>query len=154
MVMDTPPSHLYITPMRASVKLSQNAQAIANHKFIFIPNFHMKRKCVVYLHLLAVKVLSYIGYLVPAFRRAEFFLQVFMADFHLCRKGKWVETLGLWIVTSSVTFIKSVNQSSIKPCLIVLLVAAWTLIYFKCKVVCSFVSEESCEKYSIVAFVS
>ena len=27
-----------------------------------------------------------------------------------------VETLGLWIVTSSVTFIKSVNQSSIKPC--------------------------------------
>ena len=29
-----------------------------------------------------------------------------------------VETLGLWIVTSSVTFIKSVNQSSIKPCLI------------------------------------
>ena len=26
-----------------------------------------------------------------------------------------VETLGLWIVTSSVTFIKSVNQSSIKP---------------------------------------
>ena len=30
---------------------------------------------------------------------------------------KSVETLGLWIVTSSVTFIKSVNQSSIKPCL-------------------------------------
>ena len=28
-----------------------------------------------------------------------------------------VEMLGLWIVTSSVTFIKSVNQSSIKPCL-------------------------------------
>ena len=28
-----------------------------------------------------------------------------------------VETLSLWIVTSSVTFIKSVNQSSIKPCL-------------------------------------
>ena len=27
-----------------------------------------------------------------------------------------VETLGLWIVTSSVTLIKSVNQSSIKPC--------------------------------------
>ena len=27
-----------------------------------------------------------------------------------------VETLGLRIVTSSVTFIKSVNQSSIKPC--------------------------------------
>ena len=26
-----------------------------------------------------------------------------------------VEMLGLWIVTSSVTFIKSVNQSSIKP---------------------------------------
>ena len=41
-----------------------------------------------------------------------------------------VETLGLWIVTSSVTFIKSVNQSSIKPCLIVHLVAMWTLIYF------------------------
>ena len=42
-----------------------------------------------------------------------------------------VETLGLWIVTSSVTFIKSVNQSSIKPCLIVHLVAVWTSIYFK-----------------------
>ena len=28
-----------------------------------------------------------------------------------------VETLGLWIVTSSVTFIKSLNQSSIKPSL-------------------------------------
>ena len=28
-----------------------------------------------------------------------------------------VETLGPWIVTSSVTFIKSVNHSSIKPCL-------------------------------------
>ena len=42
-----------------------------------------------------------------------------------------VETLGLWIVTSWVTFIKSVNQSSIKPCLIVQLVAVWTSIYFK-----------------------
>ena len=42
-----------------------------------------------------------------------------------------VETLGLWIVTSSITFIKSVNQSSIKPCLIVHLVAVWTLIYFR-----------------------
>ena len=41
-----------------------------------------------------------------------------------------VETLGLWIVTSSVTFIKSVNQSSIKPCLIVHLVAMWTLMCF------------------------
>ena len=41
-----------------------------------------------------------------------------------------VETLGLWIVTSSVTFIKSTNQSSIKLCLIVHLVAVWTLIYF------------------------
>ena len=41
-----------------------------------------------------------------------------------------VETLGLWIVTFSVTFIKYVNQSSIKPCLIVHLVAMWTLIYF------------------------
>ena len=30
-----------------------------------------------------------------------------------------VETLVLWIITSSVTLIKSVNQSSIKPCLIV-----------------------------------
>ena len=29
-----------------------------------------------------------------------------------------VETLGLWIVTSSVTFIKSANQSSVKLCLI------------------------------------
>ena len=41
-----------------------------------------------------------------------------------------VETLGLWIVTYSVTFIKSVNQSNIKPCLIVHLVAMCTLIYF------------------------
>ena len=32
-----------------------------------------------------------------------------------------VETLGLWIVASSVTFIKSVDQSSIKPCLISLI---------------------------------
>ena len=39
------------------------------------------------------------------------------------------ETLGLWIVTSSVTFIRSINQSGIKPCLIVHLVAVWTLIY-------------------------
>ena len=31
----------------------------------------------------------------------------------------------------SVTFIKSLNQSSIKPCLIVHLVALGTLIYFK-----------------------
>ena len=29
-----------------------------------------------------------------------------------------VETLGLWIVTALVIFIKSVNQSNIKPCLI------------------------------------
>ena len=42
-----------------------------------------------------------------------------------------VETLGLWIATSSVTFIKSANQSSIKLCLIVHLVAVWTLIYSK-----------------------
>ena len=41
-----------------------------------------------------------------------------------------VETLGLWIITSSVTFIKSANQSSIKLCLIVHLVAVWTLIYY------------------------
>ena len=34
---------------------------------------------------------------------------------------KNVETLGLWIVASSVTFIKSVDQSSIKPCLISLI---------------------------------
>ena len=40
-----------------------------------------------------------------------------------------VETLGLWIVTFSVTFIKSVNQCSIKPCLVVHLVAVWALIY-------------------------
>ena len=28
-----------------------------------------------------------------------------------------VETLGLWIITSSITFIKSANQSSVKLCL-------------------------------------
>ena len=36
-----------------------------------------------------------------------------------------VETLGLWIVTSSVTFIKSANQSSIKLCLI----SQWAICY-------------------------
>ena len=40
-----------------------------------------------------------------------------------------VEMLGLWIVTSSVTFIKSANQSGVKLCLIVQLVAVLTLIY-------------------------
>ena len=38
-------------------------------------------------------------------------------------------TLGLWTVTS-VTFIKSANQCSFKLCLIVHLVAVWTLIYY------------------------
>ena len=47
----------------------------------------------------------------PAFRRAEFFLQVLMADFNSFRRGKY-------------------------------------------KVVDSFVSEESYEKYSIIDFVS
>ena len=47
----------------------------------------------------------------PAFRGAEFFLQVFMADFYSFRRGKY-------------------------------------------KVVDSFVSEESYEKFSIIAFVS
>ena len=37
--------------------------------------------------------------------------------FHNMLKENVEETLGLWIVTSLVTFIKSVNQSSIKPCL-------------------------------------
>ena len=45
-----------------------------------------------------------------------------------------VETLGLWIVTSAVTSIKSANQSSIKPCLIVHLVSVWTLTYFKSEI--------------------
>ena len=41
-----------------------------------------------------------------------------------------VETSGLWIITSRLhSLIKSFNQSSIKPCLIVYLVALWTLIY-------------------------
>ena len=44
-------------------------------------------------------------------------------------QGRSVETLGLWIVTSSVTFIKSLNPSSIKLCLIVHLVTMWTLLY-------------------------
>ena len=42
--------------------------------------------------------------------------------------------LGLWIVTS-VTFIKSANQCSFKLCLIVHLVAVWTLIYFRCRTI-------------------
>ena len=37
---------------------------------------------------------------------------------HRPNVSRSVETLGLWIVTSLVTFIKSANQSSIKPCLI------------------------------------
>ena len=41
-----------------------------------------------------------------------------------------VETLGPWIVTSSVTFIKSVNQWIIKPYLNVHLVAVWTFNVF------------------------
>ena len=49
----------------------------------------MKHKRVVFPLLLAVKVLSYTGYLVPASRRAEFFLQVFMTDFHSFRRGKY-----------------------------------------------------------------
>ena len=49
----------------------------------------MKRKRVVFPLLLAVKVLSYTGYLVPASGRAEFFLQVFMTDFHSFRRGKY-----------------------------------------------------------------
>ena len=38
-----------------------------------------------------------------------------------------VGTLGLWIVTSSVTFIKSVNHSSIKPCLFTVI---WVIALF------------------------
>ena len=41
-----------------------------------------------------------------------------------------VEKLGPWIVTSSVTFIKSVNQWIIKPYLNVHLVAVWTFNVF------------------------
>ena len=41
-----------------------------------------------------------------------------------------LETLGLWIVPSSVIFIKSANQSRIKLCLIVHLVAVWTMELF------------------------
>ena len=80
-------------------------------KFTSTSNYDVKRGCIVFLLLLTLKVLIYIGDLVPAFRRAEFFLQVFMADFNSFRRGKY-------------------------------------------KVVDSFVSEESYEKYSIIAFVS
>ena len=38
-----------------------------------------------------------------------------------------VETLGLWIVTSSVTSIKSANQNSIKPCLSSLMLSMYLL---------------------------
>ena len=38
-----------------------------------------------------------------------------LISYHI--KGSLVAALGLWIVSFSVTFIKSVNQSSIKPCL-------------------------------------
>ena len=55
----------------------------------FTSNFPVKRKRIVFLHLLAVKVLSYTGYLVSAFRRVEFFSQVFMTDFHSFRRGKY-----------------------------------------------------------------
>ena len=55
----------------------------------FTSNFHVQRRCVAFPLLLAVKVLPYIGYLVPASRRAEFYLQVFMTDFHSFRRGKY-----------------------------------------------------------------
>ena len=80
-------------------------------KFISTSNYDVKHGCIVFLLLLTVKVLIYIGDLVPAFRRREFLLQVFMADFNSFRSGKY-------------------------------------------EVIDSFVSEESYEKYSIIAFVS
>ena len=73
----------------------------------FTSNFHVKRRRVVFLLLLAVKVLSYTGYLVPAFRRVEFFSQVFMTDFHSFRRGKYqvirsfVPEENIWIVFHS-----------------------------------------------------
>ena len=84
--------HTSVTPPHCSNESLRLAfpecTTIANPKFPFILSFHVKIRCVVFLLLLAVKVLSDIGYLVPAFRRLEFCLQVFMTDFHSCRKGK------------------------------------------------------------------
>ena len=46
-----------------------------------------------------------------------------------------VETLGLWIVTSSVTSIKSANQNSIKPCLSSLMLSMYLLDVYVYKII-------------------
>ena len=56
----------------------------------------------------------------PSEHSFSFFYLIVRVNF--CALDMSVETLGLWIVTSSVIFIKSVNQSSIKPCLFQFLV--------------------------------
>ena len=94
MVMDTPPSHLFIAPIRACVQLSQNAPAIVN-QFMFTSYFHVKHKCPVLLLPVAVRVLFCIRNLELAFRRVEFFLQVFTTDFNSFRRGKYKEVRSL-----------------------------------------------------------
>ena len=55
----------------------------------------MKRKRFVLLLLVAVKVLFCIGDLELAFRRVEFFLQVFTTDFNSFSRGKYKEVRSL-----------------------------------------------------------
>ena len=55
----------------------------------------MKRKCFVLLLPVAVKVLFCIGDLELAFRRVEFFLQVFTTDFNSFSRGKYKEVRSL-----------------------------------------------------------
>ena len=58
------------------------------------------------------------------------------------------------IVTSSITFIKSVNQSSIKPCLIVHPVAVWTLMLQKSLyIVCLMNNSVRWIKFSVLVII-
>ena len=77
--------HTSVTPLDCSNESLHLAFPECIHNF----NFHVKRRCFEFLLLLTAKVLSYIGYLVPASCRAEFFQQVFMTDFHSFRRGKY-----------------------------------------------------------------
>ena len=86
--------HTSVTPLycpnQSLGELSQNAPAIVN-QFIFTSYFHVKHKCPVLLLPVAVRVLFCIRNLELAFRKVEFFLQVFTTDFDSFRRGKYKE---------------------------------------------------------------
>ena len=90
MVMDTPPSHLFIAPIRACVQLSQNAPAIVTplvHHLLI--KFLSGTQKFVFLLSITVEILFCIRDLELAFRRVKFFLQVFTTDFNSFRRGKY-----------------------------------------------------------------